>query len=134
MVLIEVVVWCLPGVGTCSCRLTVLCVSLLRRRASHAITCLTCPTTLLVRQSHFLWPWRLDRCYIIMTPHLPLQELAGPLCAALGAGLQHPPLAEAALRALERLERRSAGALAQLAPQVGVPVPACSCHQQLACL
>jgi hypothetical protein len=49
--------------------------------------------------------------------------------------MQHPPLAAAALRALERLERRSPAALAALAPQVHCLVSMCAdslVHVQIA--
>ena len=44
--------------------------------------------------------------------------MLGPLQAALFLGLQYPPLAATALRALELLEGRSDSALAHLAPAI----------------
>ncbi len=49
---------------------------------------------------------------------LSVQEMLGPLQAALSLGLQYPPLAAFALRALERLEGRSKSTLDELAPAV----------------
>ena len=47
-----------------------------------------------------------------------LQGLLRPLQLALRLGLQHPPLAERTLIALERLERHSPEALHNLAPKL----------------
>lgn len=44
--------------------------------------------------------------------------MLGPLQSALSLGLQYPPLAATALRALERLEGRSDSALTHLAPAI----------------
>lgn len=44
--------------------------------------------------------------------------MLGPLQAALSLGLQYPPLAATALRALERLEGRPDSALTHLAPAI----------------
>lgn len=49
---------------------------------------------------------------------LPVQEMLGPIQAALSLGLQYPPLATTALRALERLEGRSKSTLHELAPAI----------------
>lgn len=47
-----------------------------------------------------------------------LQELLRPLQLALRLGLQHPPLAERTLIALERLESHSPEAVHTLAPKL----------------
>ena len=47
-----------------------------------------------------------------------LQELVGPLQTACSLGLQYPPLAKAALAALERWEGEQAQALIRVAPEI----------------
>ena len=47
-----------------------------------------------------------------------LQEVLGPLKTAFSLGLQYPPLAKAALAALERWESEQAQALRAIAPQI----------------
>jgi len=59
------------------------------------------------------------------------QAMAAPLRAAFALGLQHPPLAEAALAQLERWERCAPDALAALVPQARPPPRARSCREPL---
>ena len=47
-----------------------------------------------------------------------LQELVAPLQTALSLGLQYPPLAQAALSALERWELEQPTAIQAVAPQI----------------
>lgn len=47
-----------------------------------------------------------------------VQELTGPLQTALSLGLQYPPLATAAIAALERWETEQPQALTAVAPQI----------------